>query len=110
MINLSKQDIEQIAAYAWVLTLASTGGAVAFFRKVRLGHARAFNVAEFIGEVATAGFAGIITFYLCEWSNFNPMLTKALVGIAGHMGSRALFQLEFFFNSKFPKIDESKLP
>lgn len=92
-----------LITYAWVIGLSAMGGAVAFARKIRLGHARAFNIAEFVGEVATSAFAGVMTFYLCEASNFSPLITAALVGVAGHMGSRAIFQLENFFSTKFPE-------
>jgi hypothetical protein len=80
--------------YVWVIALAMLGGVVNFSRKVREGVTRRFNISEFIGEVVTSAFAGLITFWLCEWSEVHPLLTAALVGIAGHMGSRAIFKLE----------------
>jgi hypothetical protein len=73
-----------------------------FVRKVKEGHARAWNFAELFGEIFTAAFAGVITFYLCEWSGFAPLATAAFVGISGHMGSKAIAQLESFFETKFP--------
>ena len=90
-----------IITYLWVFGLSALGGFVAFMRKVRDGNVRAWNFVEFIGEVATSAFAGVITFWLCEWSNFHPLATAAFVGISGHMGSRALFQLEGMFAAKF---------
>jgi LydA holin phage, holin superfamily III len=93
--------------YLWVFGLSALGGIVSFARKVREGHARAWNFVEFIGEIVTSSFAGVMTFYLCEWSNFAPLLTAAMVGIAGHMGSRAIFLLEAFFDQKYkpsPKL------
>lgn len=89
--------------YAWVIGLSAAGGAVAFMRKFKAGHVRAFNVVEFVGECATSAFAGVMTFYLCEWSNFTQLATAAMVGIAGHMGSRAIANLEMFFEARFPK-------
>lgn len=88
--------------YAWVVLLASWGGVVNFMRKVRTGVARPFNVAEFIGELATSAFVGVITFWLCEMAMLDPLLSAALVGISGHMGSRAIFHLEEVFKSRFP--------
>ena len=49
---------------------------------------------ELIGEIATSAFAGLITFWLCEAAQLDPLVTAALVGISGHMGSRALYQFE----------------
>lgn len=90
-----------LITYLWVIALAAWGGAVSFIRKVRLKEVRAFNVVEFIGEIVTSGFVGVLTFWLCEAANFNPLITAALVGITGHMGSRALFQMEKWASKKF---------
>ena len=91
-----------LLTYAWVFGLSALGGFVSFVRKVKLGHARAWNFVEFFGELATSAFAGVLTFWLCEWAGFSPLATAAFVGIAGHMGSRAIFQLEGFFETRFP--------
>jgi hypothetical protein len=98
-----------LLTYAWVIGLSAAGGAVAFIRKFKAGHVRAFNVVEFIGECATSAFAGVITFYLCEWSSFSALATAAMVGIAGHMGSRAIANLELFFEARFPKAPTESL-
>ncbi len=92
-----------ILTYAWVIGLSAAGGAVAFIRKYKAGHVRVFNFVEFVGECATSAFAGVMTFYLCEWSNFTSLASAAMVGIAGHMGSRAIANLELFFEARFPK-------
>lgn len=92
-----------IITYLWVFGMAILGGIVSFARKVKEGRARAWNFAEFFGEIATSAFAGVVTFYLCEWSGFSNLLTASLVGVAGHMGSRAIHLMEKFFESKFPK-------
>jgi hypothetical protein len=99
-----------LLTYGWVIGLSALGGVVAFARKVKDGHARAWNFAEFLGEIATSALAGLITFYLCEWSGFAPLATAALVAISGHMGSRALFQLEGFFETKFPRVKQTEDP
>lgn len=91
-----------LLTYLWVFGLSVLGGVVSFMRKVKEGHARAWNFAELFGEIATSAFAGVMTFYLCEWSGFAPLATAAFVGIAGHMGSRSIKVLEGFFETKFP--------
>lgn len=80
--------------YLWVVALASWGGAVGFYRKMKDGRARPFNIVEFIGEVATSALVGVITFWLCEASGVNQLLSAALIAISGHMGSRAIWQFE----------------
>jgi len=88
--------------YAWVFGLSALGGVVSFIRKFKEGHVRAFNFVEFVGELVTSAFAGVITFWLCEWAKIPPLMTAALVGIAGHMGSRAIFLLEKWVEMRFP--------
>ena len=88
--------------YLWVLGLSITGGFISFMRKVKAGESRPFNFVELIGEMTTSGFVGIITFWLCEASAINPLITAAMVGITGHMGSRVLFQLERWAAKNLP--------
>ena len=89
--------------YLWVFGLSSLGGVVSFLNKLKKGHARAFNIAEFMGEIATSAFAGVITFWLCENANISPLVTAALVGVSGHMGSRAILLFEEWLAKKFPE-------
>ena len=90
--------------YAWVLLLAGLGGVVSFARKVHSGRSHPWSVAEFLGELATSAFSGLITFYLCEATRIEPLWTAALVGISGHMGSRAIFQVEMILRNRFPNF------
>lgn len=90
--------------YAWVFALASWGGAVSFWRKVKNGDTRICNISELIGELITSAFAGIITFWLAESAGINPLVTAALVGISGHMGSRAIFAFEAWAESRFSAV------
>lgn len=83
-----------ILTYLWVLGLSAWGGIISFLRKKRAGEARPFNFAEMIGEIMTSAFSGVLTFWLCESAGMDSLMTAVLVGISGHMGSRALFQLE----------------
>lgn len=99
-------DLAEVFTWVWVVGLSFLGGYVSFMRKLRAGHARAWNFAEFIGEIVTSGLVGLITANLCIWLLYPKPLTYALVGISSHMGSRALFKLEKLFDSKFPVAKE----
>jgi len=90
-----------LITYGWVMTLSFWGGFVGWIRKRREGVARPFNFTELVGELMTSGFAGVLTFLLCEWSNTPPLLTAALVGVSGHMGSRAIFHMEQWAEARF---------
>jgi len=64
-----------LMTYGWVVLLATWGGIVSFIRKIKAGESRPNNIMEFVGEIVTSGFAGVITFYLCEASSMSPLLT-----------------------------------
>ena len=93
------------ATYAWVLLLSCWGGVAGYIRKIRMGLVPRFSLTELVGELFTSGFVGVITFYLCESSQIDPLISAALVGISGHMGSRAIFTIEKFLQNKFIKQD-----
>lgn len=93
-----------LLTYAWVIALSVLGGTVNFMRKLQTGHARVFNLLEFVGELVTAGFTGIITFYLFTNAGIDPLMTAAAVGVSGHMGSRALFLIEGWLTKQFPPM------
>lgn len=86
--------------YLWVIGIASWGGAVSFYRKMKAGRARPFNIVEMIGEIATSAFVGVLTFWLCESAGINQLMSAALIGVSGHMGSRAIWQLERWATSR----------
>lgn len=87
-------DLAAIVTWLWVIGLSLLGGFVSFIQKLKMGHVRAWNLTEFVGELATSAFVGILTFKACTWLRWDPSLTAALVGITSHMGSRALFKAE----------------
>lgn len=88
--------------YVWVIGLALWGGVAGFMSKLKSGRARAFNVTEFIGELAISGLVGVLTFFFCEWAGFNQLFTAAAVGITGHMGSRGIMLLERLMIKQLP--------
>jgi len=82
-----------LITYAGVILLSSWGGLVSYIRKIKAGK-RCFSVAESIGEICISAFVGILTFFLCESMETPQVLSAALIGISGHMGSRAIFVME----------------
>lgn len=77
--------------YGWVLFLSVWGGVVNYYQKYKDGKISKYKIIEFIGDAGTSGFAGVLTFYLCEFARIEPVLSGFLIGLSGHMGARALF-------------------
>ena len=82
--------------YGFILGTALLGGLVSWSARIRKGDAQAWNLAQLIGELSTSAFAGLLAFWICEWSGAPALLSAALVGIAGHMGTRAISAFEAF--------------
>lgn len=87
--------------WIWMLLLSVWGGLVNYIRKVREGESQKWSLSEIFGEIVISGFAGIITYLLCSSQGFDPLLTAAMAGISGHMGSRAIFMLENALKKRF---------
>lgn len=79
--------------YLWVFLLSIAGGLVAFIRKLNKSRKPiplSLLFVKLAGELMISGFAGVITFYLCEYWEFNQLLTAVLVAISGHIGGGAI--------------------
>jgi hypothetical protein len=94
-------DLDALLSWAMLIGLSLWGGVASFYRKLKDGHVRAFNITELVGELVISGFTGIVVANLCDTIPCPTPLKYALVGIAAHMGSRALFKLESMVNQKF---------
>lgn len=95
-----------LITYLWVMGLSVGGGLVSYMHKLQLGVRRPFSIVEFIGELVTSGFTGVITFWLCTNTGISPLLTAVFVGISGHMGSRALLLIERMVENKLRKLTQ----
>lgn len=83
-----------LLTYIWVIGISLWGGIASYIRKVKSGINPRFSLAELIGESVISAFVGIMTFYLCEYSNVPQVLSAAMIGISAHMSSRTIFLME----------------
>lgn len=90
-----------LGQYGFTLAIALLGGLVSWFAKVRRGDAQPWSLYTLVGELATSALAGLLCFWLCEWAGAAPLLTAALVGICGHMGTRGISMFEEWATKKF---------
>lgn len=87
--------------YLWFALLALWGGTASYISRIRKSQ-MPFSLMELIGEWTIAGFAGMVTMYMCIEMKISPPATAALVGISGHMGGRAIGMLEHYFTRMKP--------
>jgi len=99
-----------LKTYGFMLAIALLGGLVSWITKVRNGDAKAWNVMHLIGELCTSAFAGLLAFWLCEASGITALWTAPLVGISGHMGTRAISAFETWAAKKWGAVIEQTPP
>lgn len=96
-----------IITYLWVLGMAALGGISHNIKKIKSGELKRFSFSELLGDLVISGFLGIVTFFLCEYANFEQILTAAIVGISSHQGTRGIYFIEELIARRF-KIDLHK--
>jgi len=84
----------------WVFLISAWGGTVGYIKKISEGKARDFSIKELLGEIVISSFVGVITYFLCVSAGIDETLTAAIVGMSGHMGSRAIYFIELFIKEK----------
>lgn len=80
--------------YGLMLATAILGGFVSWYGKVRRKEIAPGSVFHLIGEITTSAFVGLVTFWLCEYLNLPQLITAPIVGVAGHMGAKAITMAE----------------
>lgn len=94
--------------WGFILGMSLLGGLVNWWGQVRRGEVPVAKVSFLVGELCTSAFAGLVCFFICEWAGFPTMLTAAMTGIFGHMGTRGVSLLEDWAAKKLP--DKPPLP
>ena len=100
-----------IKQYGFVLAMALLGGLVSWVAKVRRGELAAANLFHLVGELATSALSGLLAFFLMQWLNTPDMLQAAIVGVAGHAGTKGLQWAEDTLKKRASRalgVDEDK--
>jgi hypothetical protein len=93
-LNNTPNDWTQLLTALWVVTLSIWGGTVHTIKKVRDGVLERFTFREWLYDVITSGFIGVITYALCKYAGFDEWLSAVMIGISSHQGTRALLVIE----------------
>ena len=70
-----------LLTYIWVSLLAMAGGLVAFIRRLnkkRTPEPLGLILIKLIGELVIPGFAGLVTFYLCEFLRSTTTFNRCI--------------------------------
>jgi hypothetical protein len=77
--------------YLWVIGISLWGGAVSYLEK-----REPFTWLKFFAHISSASFAGLMTFFLCDYGHVSGPLTGVLCGVAAHMGTPLLLRMKLF--------------
>lgn len=81
--------------YLWVILIACVGGAIRHINSMQR-----FAAGKALIDVVTAGFTGVITFWICEaWGIKGPM-SAVMIAVGGLMGNRGWRELESLWRAK----------
>ena len=83
-----------VATWMLVCGFSLLGGVSSWYRRVKAGHSRAFNVIEFIGEVSVSGLMGFVGFVAADAYFNSEGIAAACAGMSAHFATRLLFSAE----------------
>lgn len=92
--------------YAWVIGVSIWGGLVSFFEKKE-----PFSFMRLVAHLTSSSFAGLMTYYLCQYGHVPEPLTGVFCGVAAHMGTPALLRMKIirqFLNKGDLKDDKDE--
>ena len=90
-----------LLTYIWVIGLSAWGGVAHHLYKLQVDKNAEFSLFSFLTDVIISGFVGVITFFLCESNDFDPLVTASIVGISSHMGTRSIKLFRKYLISRY---------
>ncbi len=82
--------------YLWVILVACVAGLVKHLNSVKK-----FKAGKMVVDMITAGFVGVIVFWLCEARDIHGPMSAVAIAISGAMGNRCFTELENIWRIKF---------
>jgi hypothetical protein len=80
---------DSLGTYLYAIGLAVLGGLVKY-----MNNTDRFKAWTLLRDLITAGFCGLLTFWMCEWMNIVGPLSAILIAASGLMGTRLLKEVE----------------
>ena len=83
-----------IATWLLVSAMCIIGGVSSWYRRVKAGHTRVFNVIEFAGELSISFLMGFTGFVVADWYFSSHGIAAGIGGMSAHFATRLLFSAE----------------
>lgn len=90
----------------WILVAAISliGGLSSWYRRVKAGHARTFNLIELAGEVSISFLMGFTGFVVADWYFDSHGIAAGIAGMSAHFSTRLLFSAEGLIEVTIKKL------
>lgn len=82
------------ATWLLLLVMSLLGGLTSWYRRVKAGHTRAFNLIELAGEMSISFFMGFVGFVVADWYFESHGIAAGAAGMSAHFATRLLFSAE----------------
>lgn len=83
-----------LTTWALVLVMSLLGGLTSWYRRVKAGHSRTFNIVELFGEMSISGLVGFCGFVVVQYQFDSQGIAAAAAGVSAHFATRLLFSAE----------------
>lgn len=104
-VPASRDELEITARTAvYIVGLSLLGGLVSWIQKVRSNKIPPWSLLYLVGELCISAFAGFLCYLMCDAVGWSTKITMCLVGVAGHMGARAIKAFETMAERKWGAI------
>lgn len=80
--------------YFTTFILSIWGGTVSHIERLKKDKRNFAINSEYWMDMIICTFAGLVTYFICMWSNIDGWLQAVLISISSHMGTRALASFE----------------
>lgn len=93
-------------AVLMMFAMSAWGGFVNYLGRIKSGVVKRFDFIELAVELTICSFAGITIGLIAFALNVHPLMTFALVAMAGHAGGRTVHFLDRVFQRKLSSISK----
>lgn len=110
-VPANREDFQiNVRTVLCIVGMSLLGGLVSWITKVQRGVIAGWNLMSLVGELCTSAFAGFLCYLLCDSAGLNVKMTICLVGISGHMGTRAITAFESFATKRWGPLNGAADP
>ncbi len=95
--------LKQMLPYLVAFFLSCWGGVVHHIQRLQKS-GKAFSWRDFCFDLLVSSFAGLLTYFLCDWAHIQGPIAALLIAVSGHMGTRSIASFYKLHDKIFDKV------